>query len=223
MQRMDSEASRKRKYSKKLRNVLTKFVGQFRRKSSDVSATALATPSGGSQPRVRPDIPSENIPPAADSHPGDNPEALAITTGRPAEPAILQPGERHESTVASAREKDANKSVFEGSESIPCFNEAVKSFKSMYEDRYKAIFDEESSILDRTNLKSGSDLADQRSQYPMGGIESLIQRFKTYLPTLGSVQTLAMALSRLDPHGIAPLVAASVFFVIQASFYKFPY
>lgn len=30
-----------------------------------------------------------------------------------------------------------------------------------------------------------------------------------------------MTLSRLDPHGIAPLVVNSVFFVVQASFASF--
>ncbi|KAI4599389.1 hypothetical protein KJ359_001831 [Pestalotiopsis sp. 9143b] len=49
----------------------------------------------------------------------------------------------------------------------------------------------------------------------MGGIGSFIQSCKTYLPSLGNVQAFAVALSRVDPHGIAPLVVTSVFFVIQ--------
>lgn len=217
---MDPNEPRKKKHFERPRRILAQVVGLFRRKSSNVPAPALATPSGGPQPHPRPNTPAENIHLAADSSPEDISESPVATARRPAEPVTFHTGEEHAtaSTTASEEPRDADANAFESSENVPCFHEAVKYFKSMYENQYKIVFGGEVPVLDMTTVDFSSDLTSHKGpQKPMGGIGSFIQSCKTYLPSLGNVQAFAVALSRVDPHGIAPLVVTSVFFVIQVS------
>lgn len=217
MQSTDSKRSRKREYP---RTLAKKLPERLRRKSSSVPAPVLAAPSGGSQPHLRPDTPSESIQPVVITESEDALEAPAVSNGRSSQPTTLHADERKSppSATADPEPQPADGGTFEGSENVPCFNEAVKRFKLNYEDRYKAIFEGKSSVLDMILVSPGSNLdPDEGSNKPMGGIESFLQSCKTYLPSLGNVQTIAMALSRLDPHGIVPLVVTSVFFVIQVS------
>lgn len=47
---------------------------------------------------------------------------------------------------------------------------------------------------------------------------AIVQRAKQYLPSLASVRGIAMTAAALDPHKIAPIVCASVFFTIEVRF-----
>jgi hypothetical protein len=100
---------------------------------------------------------------------------------------------------------------------VPLFQEAVKLFEENHKELSTAIY----KTTSPTELAYRPETCDQEApkglQSPPAEIQSFIQRCKPYLSSLGAVQGWAMTLSRLDPHGIAPLVVNSVFFVVQAS------
>ncbi|KAK6343699.1 hypothetical protein TWF730_011289 [Orbilia blumenaviensis] len=117
----------------------------------------------------------------------------------------------------------------------PVWTRSVERFKETEPERYEAIIEKLEKVRDldlevgnweswaRNELQEaeGIRLDNQTQNEGSDDIIStnprmqLFRKFKAYLPALKSVKALAMGLSRLDPHKIAPLVVGGVFFVIE--------
>lgn len=121
-------------------------------------------------------------------------------------------------TIVNEAPQDVDVDAFESFKDAPCLKEGFKAFKSTIPHLYTSIFEGKRPNIE---MAAADDplkmIADAGFEESVGRIQSFMQSCKAYLPSVGNMQALAAALSRLDPHGIAPLVVTSVFFVIQAS------
>lgn len=185
------------------------FPIQSERKAQDASRSNPMTPDRGLSPYPRPQTSAQDA--TADS---------SKPVGSYIGPTSLQSNEQDKPsiTIVSQTAQQANPSVSGGLKNAPCLEKAVQTFKEEHKDWYKALFEDENLVLNMAQADALSHMAvPEGLQETMGRIQTFIRKSQTYLPSLGNVQALAMGLSRLDPHGIAPLVLTGVFFVIQVS------
>lgn len=104
--------------------------------------------------------------------------------------------------------------------SAPIWNNALDKLKTLHPERYAALEDTIREIPD----SKASDIFDKIPKRILGNsaTNEVVQRMKQFLPSLAALRGIAMTAAALDPHKIAPIVCASVFFSIDVSFLNFP-
>lgn len=188
---------------------LLRLPTRAERNGQNASRSLPITPDRGSSPQSRPQTPAQ-----------DATARSSTAVGSPVDLTSLQSNEQDEpsTTIVSQTAQQAKPSVSGGLKNAPCLEKAIQTFKEEHKDWYKALFEDENLILNMAKADTLSHMAvPEGLQETMGRIQTFIRKSQTYLPSLGNVQALAMGLSRLDPHGIAPLVLTGVLFVIQVS------
>ena len=78
--------------------------------------------------------------------------------------------------------------------------------------KYEELEKTKNSITDSRTRRSEElfELSEERPES-----RAIVRRIRRYLPNLASFRGVAMAAAALDPHKVAPLVCASVFFAIE--------
>jgi len=95
----------------------------------------------------------------------------------------------------------------------PIWSRTITSFKQTHLDDYKSL---EEAIGACPNLE---DLSGLRTTPALEKSEpwrnAWIMRLQSYLPSLRTIKALALGLSNLDPHKVAPHICAAIFFAIE--------
>jgi hypothetical protein len=98
----------------------------------------------------------------------------------------------------------------------PIWNAALESLKTHHLRQYKELQELENKSAEPRSIQDMGKLLELKEETPES--RAIVQRAKQYLPSLASVRGIAMTAAALDPHKIAPIVCASVFFTIEVRF-----
>ncbi len=93
-------------------------------------------------------------------------------------------------------------------------NSAMESIKETDKKRYEALQGAEKSLQEQGN-KNTDEFFSLNSARPEE--KAVVQRLKQYLPRLAAIRGAAMAAAAWDPHKVAPVICACVFFAIDVS------
>jgi len=95
----------------------------------------------------------------------------------------------------------------------PIWSRAITSFKQTHPDDYKSLGEAIGTF------PNSEDLSGLRTtpalEKPKQWRNAWIMRLQNYLPSLRTIKALAMELSNLDPHKVAPHICAAIFFAIE--------
>jgi hypothetical protein len=112
---------------------------------------------------------------------------------------------------------DSKPSEIPHSLNTPIWVSALKEFKEKHRKEHEILEAvvkrvDKSCIADWNGLFGLSIPArlDERNNTP-----AIVQRIKTYLPCLGLLKGIAMTAAAFDPHKIAPIACAAVFFSVE--------
>ena len=100
------------------------------------------------------------------------------------------------------------------SESAPQWTIAVKGWKEKYPDEFVAL---QNLGIEISESARDNTTEPFRFQEAKATSKQTVARIKRWLPVLSAVRGIAMTAAAADPHKIAPIVCASVFFAIDVS------
>ena len=116
---------------------------------------------------------------------------------------------------ASTDGRTAQFSLWLRAKDAPIWNQALQTLRKDNPEMHKVL--EELEKTKDSLLKSREKKTDELFKLDTAKPEekAVVQRWKQYLPSLAAVRGVAMAAAALDPHHIAPIVCACVFFSID--------
>lgn len=100
------------------------------------------------------------------------------------------------------------------SKNTPIWNEAVEKWKSDSPKQY-AELDKLRARFDSSHIDKADEFFRLASSKPSSN--QATARTKRWLPVLAAIRGITMTAAALDPHKIAPIVCASVFFSIDVN------
>ncbi len=101
----------------------------------------------------------------------------------------------------------------------PLWNQALEELKKHHSPLYAALENAMSNIPDSSD-RIASDVFEKimtKRMLKNPETSGMLERLKRWLPSLAAVRGITMAISALDPHKIAPIICASIFFSIDVS------
>ena len=104
----------------------------------------------------------------------------------------------------------------------PIFNDAFKALKTKQPMQYTALESTINEIPDSPNERA-DHIFDKLPKSILKNSETneTVQRRKRFLPSLAALRGITMAAAALDPHKIAPILCASIFFSVDVSHFDF--
>ena len=190
-------------------NASTGFEG-----CSSAFDTATIT-SGPGIPKIA--IPSDLAVPALSTSPGlEKPTCHADATITIPQIAVAETanGSAPASSInqASSDGRIAQPQLWLRAKHAPIWNEALQTLKEENPKMHKELEETKNSLLESREMK-----ADEFFELDTAKPEerAVVQRWKQYLPSLAAARGIAMTAAALDPHKIAPIVCACVFFSID--------
>jgi hypothetical protein len=106
------------------------------------------------------------------------------------------------------------------SELAPIWGDALNDLSKKHPKAYQALNEAAHGALEDPGKAPGALYSIMGKQEAPSNRRA---RWKKYLPTFSALKGISMVLARNDPHGIAPLVCASVFFSIEVSYTQVPW
>lgn len=94
------------------------------------------------------------------------------------------------------------------------WNRVLSQLQEEDPTRFKELEDTRSGVLD-SRKRTTDDFFDIDMTRPES--KAIVQRCKQYLPSLAAIRGIVMTAAALDPHKVAPIVCASIFFSIDVS------
>lgn len=183
---------------------------------SELSAAPTTLPFDNASPAVTA-IPTGAAVPAFDTIPGSDKSILnadgtliipQIAVAETANGPVTAPGVN----PASINERTAQPQLWLQAKHAPIWNEALQILKEEESGMYKELEKTKSSLLDSRERKTDEffklDTAKPEEK-------AIVQRWKQYLPSLAAIRGIAMRAAVFEPHGVAPIVCACVFFSID--------
>lgn len=129
--------------------------------------------------------------------------------------------------AASARQPNADGTTNQAAQprptlhtkGAPLWNQALEELKKHHSPLYVALEDAMSKIPDPSDRIASDVFEKIRTKRMLKNPETsgILERLKRWLPSLAAVRGITMAISALDPHKIAPIICASIFFSIDVS------
>jgi hypothetical protein len=162
---------------------------------------AIAVPlSGAARSALSKDESAAN---SAGPHP--NPQ---IALAEPTNGFVTAPSASPASTVVQT----AQPQLWLRTKNAPIWNAVLETLKEKYPEMYQELEKTKSCLTDSRERKT-----DELFKLDIGKPEekAIVQRMKQYLPSLAAVRGIAMAAAAWDPHKVAPIVCACVFFSID--------
>lgn len=101
----------------------------------------------------------------------------------------------------------------------PLWNQALEELKKHHSPLYVALENAMSKIPDPSD-RIASDVFEKimtKRMLKNPETSGTLERLKRWLPSLAAVRGITMAISALDPHKIAPIICASIFFSLDVS------
>lgn len=201
---------------------VTNAIGNAHRTDNPQSTTSGHSPArstllvGNSSPAVVA-IASDAAGPASGTVPGSDkhiPNAvgnlpiLQIAPEKTANGPVTVPGINSASTDG----KTAQPCPLLRAKDAPIWNQALQTLKAENPEMHKELEETKISLLESRERKL-DELFRLDTARPQE--KAVVQRLKQYLPSLVAVRGVAMTAAALDPHKIAPIVCACVFFSID--------
>ena len=163
-------------------------------------------------------LPGTHIPPTKSSS-GKGPSSSKSPGKEIVEPIQPSTGDDGESEVG----KDANLILDVGSQfwarsdRAQIWSEAVKTWETKYAEKYEEL-QKRKTKLDNSRIKNVDKIFGLTEETPDS--KATLQRVKRYLPSLGVFKALVMTAANLDPHKVAPIVCASIFFSLEVCIFQ---
>ena len=172
--------------------------------SGNINPAVIAIPSGAAVPASGTIRGSDKPISNADRTPPTPQIAVARTATGPVTAPGVDPAStdgRNTQACLWLRAKDA-----------PIWNQALQTLKEENPEMHKELEETKNCLLESRERKSNEffklDTAKPQEK-------AVVQRCKQYLPSLIAVRGIALTAAALDPHKIAPIVCACVFFSID--------
>jgi hypothetical protein len=153
------------------------------------------------------------------SAPAEPPSGIPPSSGKSPDNAVVAPTEPSTGDDGESEEiKDANLILDVGSQfwtrsdRAQIWSEAVKTWETKYADKYEEL-QKMKEKLDNSRIKNVDKIFGLTKETPDS--KATLQRVKRYLPSLGVFKGLVMTAASLDPHKVAPIVCASIFFSLE--------
>lgn len=184
--------------------------------TSGLSAAQSTLPLGNNSPAVVA-IASDAAGLASGTVPGsdkpipnavENPPIPQIALAKTANGPVTAPGVNPASTDG----RTAQPSLWLQAKDAPVWNQALQTLKEQNPEMHKKLEETKNSLLESQERKT-DELFKLDTAKPQE--KAVVQRCKQYLPSLTAVRGIAMTAAALDPHKIAPVVCACVFFSID--------
>lgn len=244
MEWSDGSAQRLRQPFAKVKKILSK--GKLVPASNRSSSLSLATESRTAdevdterrppEAAVAPELPPPSSYPPTDTEP---PEPLPSMSAVQVEPylsatvaeTVLLPSTAIQPEIApvaaSARQPNADGTTNQAAQprpilhtkGAPLWNQALEELKKHHSPLYAALENAMSNIPDSSD-RIASDVFEKimtKRMLKNPETSGMLERLKRWLPSLAAVRGITMAISALDPHKIAPIICASIFFSIDVS------
>ena len=183
---------------------------------SGLSAALITLSSGNTSPAVIA-IPSGAAVPASGTVPGSN-ELIPHAVGNPPIPQIALAKTANDPVTApgvnpaSTDGRTAQPCLWLRAKDAPIWNQALQTLKEQNPEMHKELEKTKTSLLEAQERKTDEFF---RLDTAKPQEKAIVQRCKQYLPSLIAVRGIAMTAAALDPHKIAPIVCACVFFSID--------
>ena len=172
--------------------------------SGNTSPAVIAIPSGAAAPASG-TIPSSNKP---IPHAVGNPPTPEIALAQSANGSVTAPGVDPVSTDG----RTAQPCLWLRAKHAPIWNQALQILKEQNPEMHRELEKTKNSLLEAQERKTDEFF---RLDTAKPQEKAIVQRCKQYLPSLMAVRGIAMTAAALDPHKIAPIVCACVFFSID--------
>jgi hypothetical protein len=114
--------------------------------------------------------------------------------------------------VSLSPNKAAGGQLWLRSAHAPIWNVALETLKTKNPTMYEELDMMQNTVISSRSSKSVK-LFELNEEIPES--KAIVQRMKRYLPSLASVKAFTMAGANLDPHKLAPIICASIFFTIE--------
>ena len=182
---------------------------------SGISAATSTLPLNNASPALVA-IASDAAGPASGTVPGSdksipnavaNPPILQISQAKTANGPVKAPGVNSALTDGQT----AQPCLWLRAKEAPIWNEALQILKEENPEMHKELEETKNSLLESRERKIELfklDIAKPQEK-------AVVQRMTRYLPSLAAVRGAAMTAAALDPHKIAPIVCACVFFSLD--------
>ena len=172
--------------------------------SGKTSPAVVAIPSGAAVPASG-TVPGSNKP---IPHAVGNPPIPQIALAKTANDPVTAPGVN----PASTDRRTAQPCFWLRVKDAPIWNQALQTLKEENPEMHKELEKIKNSLLESRERKT-NELFNLDTAKPQE--KAIVQRCKQYLPSLVAVRGIALTAAALDPHKIAPIVCACVFFSID--------
>jgi hypothetical protein len=166
----------------------------------NVGPAIAVPPSGAAGSALSTDEPAAN---SAGPHPNPQIASAEPTNGLGTAPSA---------SLASTVVQTAQPQLWLRTKNAPIWNAVLETLKEENTEMYQKLEETKSCLTDSRKRKT-----DELFKLDTGKPEekAIVQRMKQYLPSLAAVRSIAMAAAAWDPHKVAPIVCACVFFSID--------
>lgn len=186
---------------------------------SGLSAAPSTLPLGDTSPAVVV-VASDAAGPFSSTNPGSdkpfpnavgNPPILQTPPAKTANGPVTAPGVNSASTDGQT----AQLCLWLRAKDAPIWNQALQILKQENPEMHKELekLEETKNSLRKSHERRIDELFRLDTAKPQE--KAVVQTLKQYLPSLAAVRGIAMTAAALDPHKIAPIVCACVFFSID--------
>ncbi|KAI0423865.1 hypothetical protein F5Y09DRAFT_173588 [Xylaria sp. FL1042] len=159
---------------------------------------------------------SENHSPVNEAHPAIVPTETArgAQVAGSVDEANQETSNVVENLASTSRPTASGATDHDTDDKSPIWSRSMQRFAEEQSELYELMKDR-IARFGRESVNNWDTWVNDRPKEPNGG---WFRRCKAYLPSFKAVRSVAMALSNLDPHKLAPLITAGVFVAVELCF-----